>query len=182
MCLRCCCLHIQLKTTLHIQWHKEPKLEEPALDSTTRYMSPQWSHSMSTPLVSLDDNRFPVSASVCMRWGRKGAGLWRKGFGKSKVPKGGSSADREELTRKRKSYPSSTASPQQHPTFPPPSQFYPRASPPKTRVTTNGLQQEGGYDSQHFQVKPKILWTQRHCYLGGDVLQQHCPRKLSTMT
>lgn len=147
MCLRCCCLHIQLKTTLHIQWHKEPKLEEPALDSTTRYMSPQWSHSMSTPLVSLDDNRFPVSASVCTGWGRKGAGLWRKGFGKSKVPKGGSSADREELTRKRKSYPSSTASPQQHPTFPPPSQYYPRASPPKTRVTTNGLQQEGGYDS-----------------------------------
>ena len=63
---------------------QELRLEEAALDSATHCVSPQWSHSTSTPQTPRDDYRSLVSASVCVAGGRKGSALWRKGSGKSK--------------------------------------------------------------------------------------------------
>lgn len=96
------------------------------------------------------------SICLCLRgWWQKRLSAMEKRVWEVKGPQG----------EEEKSCPSSTVGPQQPPPLPPPTWFCPRAPSPKTKVTINGLHREGRYDSRHFQLTPKILWTQKHRYL-----------------
>lgn len=94
-----CTFSSRLTTTLHMQWHKEPKCDESALDPTS-CRSPQRGYSTSTLLVfqfPLVKTHYQVatgsSICLCTGWRWKGCRVVRKRYGELKVQK---KRDREE--------------------------------------------------------------------------------------
>lgn len=121
MRLRHCRLHIQLKTTSHIQWHKEPKLEEAPLAWGTSSVTPAklvYEHSSSGPLVFTRKDTIPgrqQAPSICLctgwKWGGRSTvkkGVWeiRGSQGKGGVQTGKNSWERQSPAQ---FYPQSTA-------------------------------------------------------------------------
>lgn len=186
MGLRCCCLHIQLETTLHIQWHKELKLEEAALDSTPHCMSPQWRYSTSTLRAPAFDSKGWLQVpSICLCLHglavEKAQHYGEQGLGHQRATRKGRSAAKEELvTRNPAPVPLSVHS-----------SLLPSLPQPDSAQGPH-LQRPGSPPmvcNEREDMIPSISkWNpeypehKKHCYLGSDILKQGCPKKFPTMT